>query len=343
MNKLLTIIIPTYNMEKYLRKCLDSLIVSDENMELLEVLVVNDGSKDSSSQIAHEYETRCPQTFRVIDKENGNYGSCINRGLKEATGKYVKVLDADDSFDRGVFNNYISYLQNQTCDMVITDYQTVDEKGNVKKTHTYAFPTKREFDTTIFPDKVIYTIAHQDITYKTQILKEMGYHQTEGLSYTDNEWVFMPMIYIKSIVYYPHSMYRYLRGREGQTFAIDVFKRSYSQRMKVMESMVNYYVKVYDQCSDIGKRWLDTRLIRRLAGMYYFYLIVDGTKDGNTKIVGFEAFLKDSAPSLYMKMNDVTNKWVGHYIKKWREHKHKQNILILQLLRIKNKIKPFKL
>ena len=56
MNKILTIIIPTYNMEKYLRKCLDSFIVSDENMERLEVLVINDGSKDSSSTIGHEYE-----------------------------------------------------------------------------------------------------------------------------------------------------------------------------------------------------------------------------------------------------------------------------------------------
>ena len=65
MNKILSIIIPTYNMEKYLRKCLDSLVVSDENMQQLEVLIVNDGSKDFSSQIAHEYELKYPQMFRV--------------------------------------------------------------------------------------------------------------------------------------------------------------------------------------------------------------------------------------------------------------------------------------
>ena len=84
-------------MEKYLNKCLDSLIV--ENMNLLEVLIINDGSKDNSSNIAHVYENKYPNTFRVIDKENGNYGSCINRGIKEAKGKYIKVLDADDSFN----------------------------------------------------------------------------------------------------------------------------------------------------------------------------------------------------------------------------------------------------
>ena len=75
MNKILTIIIPTYNMEKYLRRCLDSLIIDEEGMKQLEVLVINDGSKDSSSQIAHEYQDKYPDTYRVIDKENGNYGN----------------------------------------------------------------------------------------------------------------------------------------------------------------------------------------------------------------------------------------------------------------------------
>lgn len=85
MQKLLTIVIPTYNMQDYLPRCLDSLVLYDGAlMEQLEVLVINDGSKDNSSAIAHEYEAKFPNTFRVIDKENGNYGSCINRGLKEA-------------------------------------------------------------------------------------------------------------------------------------------------------------------------------------------------------------------------------------------------------------------
>lgn len=69
MEKILTIVIPTYNMQDYLRRCLDSLIVPDEQMQQLEVLVVNDGSKDNSSAIAHEYQDKYPGTFRVIDKE----------------------------------------------------------------------------------------------------------------------------------------------------------------------------------------------------------------------------------------------------------------------------------
>ena len=72
MEKILTIVIPTYNMQDYLRRCLDSLIVPEEQMQRLEVLVVNDGSEDNSSAIAHEYQDKYPDTFRVVDKENGN-------------------------------------------------------------------------------------------------------------------------------------------------------------------------------------------------------------------------------------------------------------------------------
>ena len=85
MNKVISILIPTYNMEKYLGRCLDSLLI--EEIDIVEVIVINDGSKDRSSEIAHSYEERFPNSFVVIDKENGNYGSCINAGLSRASGK----------------------------------------------------------------------------------------------------------------------------------------------------------------------------------------------------------------------------------------------------------------
>ena len=122
--KLLSIIIPTYNMEPYLRHCLDSLII-DKGMDELEVFVINDGSKDRSSKIAREYQDKYPNTFYVIDKVNGNYGSCINRGLKEATGKYIKVLDADDCFNARALQDVIQRLMNIDTDVILTNYVIV--------------------------------------------------------------------------------------------------------------------------------------------------------------------------------------------------------------------------
>ena len=125
MNKILTIVVPTYNMQDYLNRCLDSLIVVPELMGQLEVLVINDGSKDNSSVIGHEYEARYPNTFRVIDKENGNYGSCVNRGLAEAKGKYIKILDADDWFNTKEFEDYLRNLSTVEVDLVLTSYYFV--------------------------------------------------------------------------------------------------------------------------------------------------------------------------------------------------------------------------
>lgn len=105
-------------MEAYIGKCLDSLLIPE--FDAVEVLVVNDGSKDRSSEIAHSYADRYPGSIRVIDKPNGNYGSCINAALPLATGRYIKVLDADDTFDTAAFSSFVRLLPSISDDAVIT-------------------------------------------------------------------------------------------------------------------------------------------------------------------------------------------------------------------------------
>ena len=92
--KILSIVVPTYNVEKYLERCIDSLVYDEKVLNDLEILIVNDGSKDNSLQIAKKYEKQYPNTIKVIDKENGGHGSTINAGLKVATGKYFRVIDS---------------------------------------------------------------------------------------------------------------------------------------------------------------------------------------------------------------------------------------------------------
>lgn len=270
MNKILTIIIPTYNMEKYLHKCLDSLFVSDENMQQLEVLVVNDGSKDSSSSIGHDYEAKYPQTFRVIDKENGNYGSCINRGLKEATGKYVKVLDADDYSIPQNLNGYLSFLLNVDTDVIITDFDIVDING--------AVTDKREFHllfgqgesiipfSQLLKEKRNVAFQMHALTYKLRILREMNYKQTEGISYTDAEWATIPMTRVKTICYYPHSIYNYLIGREGQTMANYLEVANHKQLFQVVEKLSKFYMS--QSYEVVYNQYVENKLKKALAGIY---------------------------------------------------------------------------
>lgn len=131
MKKLLSIIIPSYNMEGYLDRCISSLLI--KRIDDLDIIIINDGSKDRTSEIGHKYENLYPNSIRCIDKENGNYGSCINRGLSEVKGKYVKILDADDSFNTYEFERMIEAISNTDTDLVICDYDIVDADGNITK------------------------------------------------------------------------------------------------------------------------------------------------------------------------------------------------------------------
>lgn len=239
MDKILTIIIPTYNMEKYLRHCLDSLIVP--NMDKVEVLVVNDGSKDSSSAIAHEYQDKYPQTFRVIDKENGNYGSCINRGLKEATGKYIRILDADDWFDKSVFSNLIDALPCIDVEVVYTPFVTIfkDKKVITKQSEIQYGVEVSLRDKTLSKD----FFAMHSLTYRTAFLKRISYRQEEKISYTDTEYVFYPLCHATSIYCYNEPLYQYYVGREGQSMSLKVMAKNFFHFDKVLNNLLSYTLK----------------------------------------------------------------------------------------------------
>ena len=272
MEKILTIVIPTYNMQDYLRRCLDSLIVPEEQMKQLEVLVVNDGSKDNSSAIAHEYQDKYPDTFRVIDKENGNYGSCVNRGLKEATGKYIKILDADDWFDNENFIAYLNYLVFQNVDVVLNDCQKVNNLGeNCGSFLIIGLEENKEYPLSILYEKNIYPQMHC-VAYRLDLLKEMGYHQTEGISYTDQEWVLKPMANVETIIYLKTSLYNYMLGREGQTMEKEVMERKFCDHVDVIFSIIGF-IHTYKFTRDINFIYLQSKTRGFLNYIYHIHLV----------------------------------------------------------------------
>ena len=244
-NKLLTFAVPTYNMEKYLACCLDSIVC--DNMDYLEVLVVNDGSKDRSSEIGHQYETKYPNVIRVIDKENGNYGSCVNCALAEAQGKYFRMLDADDWCDTDALNQWIENLKTCDADMVLTISEDRGEKGelirrleapdSVVANKVYAID---QFDGVELEYNSLY--CSHIVTYKTKILQSMNLQLQVGISYTDNEYVFYPLDKVESVVYYALPIYQYFVGREGQTTDPKVMNNSLIPLMQVFDGLWQYYI-----------------------------------------------------------------------------------------------------
>ena len=325
MEKTLSIIVPTYNMEKYLRKCLDSLIVSDENMQLLEVLVINDGSKDSSSQIAHEYENKYPQTFRVIDKENGNYGSCINKGLEVATGKYVKVLDADDYYENNLFDLFLQEISKCDVDLIISGFAQVDKYGKKGKIKSFNLIPKTILPFSLFPlDDVLEMHA---IAYKLQLIKKLNYHQTEGISYTDNEWSTIPLSRVETIYYFPYTLYQYFVGRDGQTINIDSLVRNRQQFLFVVRNIIS---KLYNSdTTDDFKSYLSNRILFSTSYIYSAILMGDRCRNQD-ELIEFDEYLEKSCNPVYVRLgNENADKWLPFkYINKWRKSNRK-NIPLL--------------
>ena len=323
MSKLITIVVPTYNMEKYLDRCLTSLLVPSELMELLEVLVINDGSKDTSSEIAHRYEKQYPEAFRVIDKENGNYGSCINRALKEATGKYIKVLDADDFFVTDNWKVFLDQLQHIDADLILTDFCFVSENHNHKTYRSFEItPQIKQAVSDVIG--LISGMEMHTITYRRQLLLEMNYHQTEGISYTDAEWATLPIINVSSVYYVPLCIYNYFVGRDGQTMDPKIF---FSRRMDVF----HVYTRILEFCADnnLLQSSISSFYIKRLKN-YYLQLYAQSLiyrKFPSADLVAIDINIKNKAIEIYEEMSLSTFSKIC-YINIWRRNEYKMPFLV---------------
>lgn len=310
-------------MEKYLHKCLDSLIIDEEEMKQLEVLVINDGSKDSSSQIAHEYQNKYPNTFRVIDKENGNYGSCINRGLKEATGKYVKVLDADDSYNNEIFTRYVFEISKANVDLILNDVATVNSNDKIYKKKIFDLITGQHYRFENLSLSVYKCFSMHAIAYRTNILKDMKYLQTEGISYTDQQWIFMPMVNVKSVFYLKGCLYRYLVGREGQTVSSEAVKRQLEHKVVVAHSMLEFY-ESQQNLSPRMSEYLLTKVEFCYNELYRICLNSDD-KRLLQKVIEIDEFIKIKSPTIYnlLQNSTISPLFSFHFIRSWRKNKQK--------------------
>lgn len=261
MEKLLTIAIPAYNMEKYLERCLNSLLIKEELTQYLEVIIVNDGSKDTTLSIAQKFNSRFPNLFKVINKQNGNWGSCINIAAKEATGEYFLILDADDWLETNELESFIEMLkEKQEVDLFI--YNCTQIKGNEKK---QIFHTKLKEDQ-------IYKLSEIEkiwdcsffvhcIALKTAIIKKI--HLTEGISYCDVEVVIYMFEYIRNLKIYNKSLYNYVIDRPGQT----IEAASYSKNSNAIIKIYRRYNKEHSSNEKI-LYWQRNSIIPLLS-MYY--------------------------------------------------------------------------
>lgn len=281
--KLLTLAISAYNMQEYLGKCLDS-VTRPDIPDTLEVIIVNDGSKDKTSEIAHQYEKRFNSIVRVIDKENGHYGSCINKALEVASGKYFRPLDADDWMNTDALVSLLSLLENNDNDLIVTthtNYLDNNRVNHIKIPDSIIVNKQYDLNTLDFQkEKIDCFLKMHTMTYKTSILKNMSLKLSTGISYTDSEYCMFPLDKANSVIFYDLDFYQYNLSREGQTMQQSIITKSVKPFYLISMKMIDYFIKNYDRNNSVVRS--NQRCFMRLV-IYFFFraalIFSEGTED----------------------------------------------------------------
>ncbi|WP_028974244.1 glycosyltransferase family 2 protein [Spirochaeta cellobiosiphila] len=244
--KLLSVIVPCYNSQDYMGKCLDSLL-SDTD-EVLEVLIINDGSTDQTSQIGQDYEQRYPHIVKLVNQDNKGHGGAVNTGITNATGEYIKVVDSDDWVEESALSTILTQLKSlhssgESIDMLVSNFVYEKLGAKMKKTirYTNALPQNTVFtwnDIKSFR-KGQYLLMHS-LIYRRALLIESGLILPEHTFYVDNLFAFIPLPYVKKLYYLNVDFYRYFIGREDQSVNEQVMIKRIDQQLKVNQIMIDH-------------------------------------------------------------------------------------------------------
>ena len=245
--KYISFAIPCYNSQDYMAHAIESILPGGEDIE---IIIVNDGSKDRTSEIAHEYMEKYPTIIKVVDKENGGHGDAVNSGLMHATGKYFKVVDSDDWVDEDALHKILDVLRHMEedgmeLDMLIANY--VYEK--VGATHKKVIHYRN-----VLPQDEIFRwddmghfrldqyILMHSVIYRTDMLKLIQLHLPKHTFYVDNIYVYYPLPHVRKIYYMDVDFYRYFIGREDQSVNESVMISRIDQQLSVNKRMIDSFI-----------------------------------------------------------------------------------------------------
>lgn len=307
-----------------MRKCIDSLLAAQHSCE---ILVINDGSGDETSSIAHEYAERYPN-LEVIDQQNANWGGVVNHGLRLARGTYFKVVDSDDYLEESALRRVLDTLAlaidaEKAPDLLITNYVYDHLGSNSQRTMQYRsfFPAGRLFTWNemslsngdkVYQDKFIMIHA---AWYKTSTLRESGIQLAEGVSYMDSMLLLHPLPHVKTLFYLDVAPYHYLIGREGQSVEIEVVKKHIDEQILASQLAIDDYdyAKLYE--SEPCCAMLMTGYVSCMMSVSTIHLFKIGTPDAIEKNRQLWSYLAERNPALYA---NVKKSWAGRANRKTR-------------------------
>ncbi len=298
--KYISFVVPCYNSEEYMEKCIDSLLIGKEDVE---IIIIDDGSKDKTGKIADRYQKKYPTIVKAIHQENGGHGAGINTGLKHATGKYFKVVDSDDWLDEKAYKKLLKEIKHIDTDLVVCNYVYTYTDGRKEQTISFAnvyeegkvltWNDIHRFKLTQYP-------SLHSMMYKKSVLDKSNIDLPKHVFYEDNLFIYLPLVNTNTIYYLNLDLYRYYIGRADQSVQeTQLIKRS-SHQVLVSEKVCTAY--------DLTE--IKNKKLRRLMTRECIFLMCLGvvfsrlsfTKEGEKQYKDLWKSVKEKNPKLYHRM-----------------------------------------
>lgn len=297
--KILTISIAAYNVEQYLDKTLSSMI-DDRIIDDLEILIVDDGSKDNTAQIAITYEESYPNSIHYVVKENGGHGSTINKGISLATGKYFKVIDGDDWVDTEKFVAYVNKLKDGIDEDIILNSYVTASPTNEKYTNPFvALDDGRAYS--LDEQLKIGNMTLHTLTVKTELLQNRNIHITERCFYVDVEYIVWAIYLSKTVRFYDLPLYMYRVGNANQSIS----KKNMIKNVAMQKQVSHNLIKIADRFlkeDNINENKLSlilNRIKRSVASTMRTYMLLPNQYEMKDEIKKFDKEIKESSILMY--------------------------------------------
>ena len=300
--KLLSVAIPCYNSENYMRHAVETLLVGGEDVE---IIIVDDGSSDRTYEIGQELQEAHPGIVKVVHQENAGHGGAVNTGLKEATGLYFKVVDSDDWVKEEALLEALATLKGLVADsaapdMFICNY--VYEKVGEKKKRVIHYRNCMPQDCIFTWDDVSHFrtgqfILMHSVIYRTKLLKDCGLELPKHTFYVDNIYVYQPLPQVKTMYYKDLNLYRYFIGREDQSVNENNMMKRIDQQLLVTRTIIDLHDLTKLKCRSL--RSYMSKYLMIMMTISSVFLIKIGTEEALQKKDELWKYLENKNKRMY--------------------------------------------
>lgn len=236
----ISVIIPVYNVEKYIIECIESII--NQTFKDIEIIVVNDGTKDNSIKIVEEYLS--DKRIKIINKANGGLSSARNEGMKVAKGEYIYFIDSDDFINEDVLEVLYKNLESERFDIIFSNFSFYNDKTKKEKKSKFNFPFKENINKGYY---FLYNGEEINVwnrLYRREFLEKYNFRFIEEIIYEDQDFGFKTILLAENIKYIENYGYKYRVGREGSIMSSQRKEKSLKSVQILKKEIKDFFLNI---------------------------------------------------------------------------------------------------